>query len=59
MERGSLEMTDDEIERLIRPLLIGEPRVVLSPPLTSVDDYMTYLKEHREDYRALFGLQRR
>ena len=49
-------MTRDQIDRLINPPLIErEGMVVLSPLLGSVGDYMKYIKDHREDYKRLFG----
>ena len=36
------------------PAIVGPDTVILCPPISSVDDYMKYLKEHAEDYRRFF-----
>ena len=55
MTSHQARMRRDHIARAINPPRIGEPSVVLSPPIGSVDAYMKYLADHREDYARLFG----
>ena len=46
-----------QIERLIHPAaIVGPHTVVLCPPLGSVDKYMKYISDHREDYKRFFGM---
>lgn len=52
-------MTEEEMDRLIYPIaIIGPNTVVLSPPLGSVAEYMKYLSDHADDYKAFFGLEK-
>ena len=49
-------MTREQIEKLVcPPIFVGPDTVVLSPPIGSVDAYMAYLHEHRDDYARFFG----
>lgn len=43
------------LDRLINPpAIMGPDTVILCPPLGSVDEYMKYLEEHKEDYHRFF-----
>lgn len=47
----------ETLDRLIYPpVIMGPDTVILSPPLGSVEEYMQYLRDNKEHYRAFFGL---
>jgi hypothetical protein len=46
----------DRIDRMINPpAIIGPETVILQPPLGSTAEYMDYLRQNAEHYRAFFG----
>lgn len=46
----------DQMDLVINPpKIFGPDTIVLSPPLSSVDEYMKYISDHREDYKRFFG----
>jgi hypothetical protein len=49
-------MDDKDSDHIVNPPLIGvRDEDALCPPITSVDDYMKWLKENREALKRFFG----
>jgi hypothetical protein len=51
-------MIEREIERLINPPAVGfSEGQVLCPPISSVEDYMRWITENRQQLRIWLGLE--